>query len=117
MSGQTDLKELPAWQASYQRVAMSLASKSKDPKIDEQFAKMAEGSRAERLNKAGIAQALKKYDDAARLANLMLGDDPKDVSRWKSCSDAQVAAGRRASAGPRSTAPSPPTPPTRRPRR
>jgi tetratricopeptide (TPR) repeat protein len=98
MQGQADMKELPAWQANYQRVLMSLLARSKDPKLDEQFTRMAEGTRGERLNKAAVAQGLKKYDEAARLANLVLAENPKDLGALEALLNANISAGHRAEA-------------------
>ena len=92
---QGDLKELPAWQQYYQRTALALLSKANDPRLDEQFSKMPEGTRVERLNKAGIAYALKKYDDAVRLGSAALAEDAKDLAALDVVVNAHVAAGRK----------------------
>jgi tetratricopeptide (TPR) repeat protein len=92
---QGDLKELPAWQQYYQRTALALLSKANDPKLDETFSRMAEGTRVERLNKAGIAFALKKYDEAVRLSSSALAEDPKDLAALDILVNAQVSAGRK----------------------
>ena len=90
-----DLKELPAWQQYYQRTALALLSKANDPRLDEQFAKMPEGTRVERLNKAGIAFTLKKHDEAVRLASAALAEDPKDLAALDLLVGAQIASGRK----------------------
>ena len=95
MQGQADLKELPAWQAYYQRTALSLLSKARDPKLDDQFAKMPEGTRQERLTKAGIAQALKKYDEVVRLGSAQLAEDPADLQALDAVLNGHLSAGRK----------------------
>jgi tetratricopeptide (TPR) repeat protein len=93
---QADMKEYPAWRAYFDRTALALLSKSGDSKqLDEQFAKMPEGTRQERLVKAGIAQALKKYGEAARLASLVLAEDGKDLAALDALLNAELAAGRK----------------------
>lgn len=98
MQGQADLKELPAWQAYYQRTALSLLSKARDPRLDEQFAQMAEGNRQERLTKATIAQVLKKYDEAVRLGSAQLAENPTDLQALDVVTNGHLAAGRKAEA-------------------
>jgi tetratricopeptide (TPR) repeat protein len=92
---QGDAREFATWRDLFDRTALALLSKSKDPKLDEQFTKMAETTRAERLNKAGIASALKKHDEAVRLASAVLAEDPKDLAAVDLLINAHVAAGRR----------------------
>lgn len=90
-----ELKELPAWQQYYQNTALSLLSKSNDPKLNETFARTPEATRQEKLNKARIAHALKKYDEAVRLGSAALAEDPKDVAALDAVVNAHLAAGRR----------------------
>lgn len=92
---QGDVKEFPAWQQYYQRTALALLSKANDPKLDDQFAKMPETTRQERLTKAGIAHALKKYDDAIRIASVALAADAKDFAALDVVVNSQIALGRK----------------------
>lgn len=92
---QGDVKEFPAWQQYYQRTALALLSKANDPRLDEQFARMPETTRQERLTKAGIAHALKKYDEAIRIASVALAADAKDFAALDVVVNAQIAIGRK----------------------
>ena len=98
MQGQAEMKELPSWQAYYQRTALSLLSKARDPKLDEQFAKMPEGNRQERLTKAAVAQVLKKHDEAVRLGNLQLAENAADLQALDLVTNGHLASGRKAEA-------------------
>ena len=80
LQGNTDIKEFSRWQADFQRITLALLARTKDPRLDEKYAKMPEGTRAERLGKAQIAIALKKPDEATRLGALVLAEDPADLT-------------------------------------
>jgi tetratricopeptide (TPR) repeat protein len=98
MQGQAEIKELPQWQERYQRTALALLAKVKDPQLDEKFAQMPERNRAERMGKAGIAQVLKKYDDAVRLGGLVLAENAADMNAVDIVANAHLAAGRKSDA-------------------
>ena len=90
-----DSPEFVRARAEFDRIGMALMRMTNDPRLEEQYTKLPEGTRAERLNKAAVARQIKKTDEAVRLTTLVAKEEPKDMGAFQALLNTLVGADRR----------------------
>ncbi|HZN69393.1 MAG TPA: tetratricopeptide repeat protein [Tepidisphaeraceae bacterium] len=93
-----DTPEYPRLRQEYDRLGLLLLQTVGDKRLDEQFAKLPEATKQEKVAKANLALSLRKYDEAARLGGAAVKEDPKDLAALQIQINALLGADRRADA-------------------
>jgi tetratricopeptide (TPR) repeat protein len=90
-----DSPEYARVRAEFDRTGLTIMKLEKNPRLEESFTRLPEASRAEKLQKAQVARQIGRNEDAVRLAQAAVKDDPADMLALETLLQALLATNRR----------------------
>jgi len=91
----TDSQDFQRVRAEFDRTGLMLMKLENDPRLNQSYSNLPEGTRTEKLNKAAVARQIGKNDEAVRLAGAAVKEDPKDLAALESLLGALLSVDRR----------------------